>query len=73
MSREETEQQREFEMDVLRADRAKNRLLFFDDLLDSKMQQFNPHCSEAVCVDLHLKLTQDLHLKLTHPGRQIMA
>ncbi|GAB4115645.1 MAG: hypothetical protein Tsb0027_06130 [Wenzhouxiangellaceae bacterium] len=36
VSREEAEQRRGFDPDVPPADRAKNRSLFFDDLLDAK-------------------------------------
>jgi type I restriction enzyme R subunit len=47
VSREETEQRRGFDLDVPPADRAKNRSLFFDDLLDAKVREFNPHYAEA--------------------------
>ncbi len=47
VSREEAEQRRGFDSDVPPADRAKNRSLFFDDLLDSKVRQFNPCYAEA--------------------------
>ncbi|WP_227485271.1 MULTISPECIES: hypothetical protein [unclassified Acidithiobacillus] len=40
--REEAEQRRGFDPDVPLADRAKNRLLFFDNLLDTKLREFNP-------------------------------
>jgi hypothetical protein len=39
--REETEQRRGFDPKVPSADRAKNRSLFFDDLLDAKLREFN--------------------------------
>ena len=38
---------RGFEPDVLPADHAKNRFLFFNDLLDAKVLEFNPRYSEA--------------------------
>jgi len=47
VSREEAEQRRGFDPDVPPADRAKNRSLFFDDLLDAKLREFNPRCAEA--------------------------
>ena len=45
--REEAEQRRGFDPDVQPADRAKNRSLFFDDLLDTKLREFNPRYAEA--------------------------
>ncbi len=45
--REEAEQRRGFDSDVLPAERAKNRSLFFDDLLDAKLREFNPRYAEA--------------------------
>ncbi|MBK7765064.1 MAG: HsdR family type I site-specific deoxyribonuclease, partial [Sulfuritalea sp.] len=36
-----------FDPDVPPADRAKNRSLFFDDLLDAKLREFNPRYAEA--------------------------
>jgi hypothetical protein len=45
--REEAEQRRGFDRDVPPADRAKNRSLFFDDLLDAKVREFNPRYAEA--------------------------
>ncbi|MGB5467093.1 MAG: hypothetical protein WBM84_13530, partial [Sedimenticolaceae bacterium] len=45
--REEAEQRRGFDPGVLPADRAKNRSLFFDDLLDAKVREFNPRYTEA--------------------------
>ena len=42
VSREEAERRRGFDLEVPIADRAKNRLLFFDDLLDAKLREFNP-------------------------------
>ena len=42
VSREVAEQRRGFDPDVQPADRAKNRSLFFDDLLDAKLREFNP-------------------------------
>ncbi|GAB5451622.1 MAG: HsdR family type I site-specific deoxyribonuclease [Halioglobus sp.] len=48
VSREQAEQRRGFDPDVPPADRAKNRSLFFDDLLDTKVREFNPRYAEAV-------------------------
>jgi type I restriction enzyme R subunit len=45
--REDAEQRREFDMDVPPKDRAKCRSLFFDDLLDAKVREFNPRYAEA--------------------------
>jgi len=45
--REEAEQRRGFDPDVPPAERAKNRSLFFDDLLDAKLREFNPRYAEA--------------------------
>ena len=45
--REEAEQRRGFDPDVPPADRARNRSLFFDDLLDAKVREFNPRYAEA--------------------------
>lgn len=47
VSREEAEQRRGFAPEVPPADRAKNRSLFFDDLLDAKVREFNPCYSDA--------------------------
>ncbi len=47
VSREEAEQRRGFDPDVPPTDRAKNRSLFFDDLLDAKVREFNPRYAEA--------------------------
>jgi type I restriction enzyme R subunit len=47
VSREEAEHRRGFDPDMPPKDRAKNRLLFFDDLLDAKVRQFNPRYTEA--------------------------
>jgi len=47
VSREETEQRRGFDPEVPPADRAKNRSLFFDGLLDAKVREFNPRYAEA--------------------------
>ncbi len=47
VSREDAEQRRGFDPDVPPADRAKNRSLFFDDLLDTKLREFNPRYAEA--------------------------
>ena len=40
VSREEAEQRRGFDPEVPAADRARNRSLFFDDLLDAKVREF---------------------------------
>ncbi|MEW8036762.1 MAG: HsdR family type I site-specific deoxyribonuclease [Candidatus Thiodiazotropha sp.] len=45
--REEAEQRRGFDPDVPPKDRAKGRSLFFDDLLDAKVREFNPRYVEA--------------------------
>ena len=45
--REEAEQRRGFDPDVLPPDRARNGSLFFDDLLDAKVREFNPRYAEA--------------------------
>ena len=47
VSREEAEQRRGFDPDVPPADRARNRSLFFDDLLDAKVREFNPRYADA--------------------------
>ncbi len=47
VSREEAERRRGFDPEVPPADRAKNRSLFFDDLLDAKVREFNPRYAEA--------------------------
>lgn len=47
VSREEAERRRGFDPDAPSADRAKNRSLFFDDLLDAKVREFNPRYAEA--------------------------
>lgn len=47
VSREEAELRRGFDPDVPPADRAKNRSLFFDDLLNAKLQEFSPRYAEA--------------------------
>ena len=47
VSREEAERRRGFDPEVLPADRARNRSLFFDDLLDAKVREFNPRYAEA--------------------------
>jgi type I restriction enzyme R subunit len=47
VSREEAEQRRGFDPDVPPADRARSRSLFFDDLLDAKLREFNPRYAEA--------------------------
>jgi type I restriction enzyme R subunit len=47
VSREEAEQRRGFDPDVPPKDRAKSRSLFFDDLIDAKVREFNPRYAEA--------------------------
>lgn len=47
VSREEAERRRGFDPTVPAAERAKNRSLFFDDLLDAKVREFNPRYAEA--------------------------
>ncbi len=47
VSREEAERRRGFDPEQPPADRARNRSLFFDDLLDSKVREFNPRYAEA--------------------------
>ena len=47
VSREEAEQRRGFDPDIPPADHAKNRSLYFDDLLDAKVREFNPQYSDA--------------------------
>ena len=47
VTREEAEQRRGFDPDVPPTDRARNRSLFFDDLLDAKVREFNPRYAEA--------------------------
>lgn len=47
VSREEAEQQRGFDPDVLPKECARGRSLFFDDLLDAKVCEFNPRYAEA--------------------------
>jgi type I restriction enzyme R subunit len=47
VSREEAEQRRGFGPGVPPGDRAKNRSLFFDDLLDAKLREFNLRYAEA--------------------------
>jgi type I restriction enzyme R subunit len=47
VSREEAEQRRGFDPDVPPTERSQNRSLFFDDLLDAKVREFNPRYAEA--------------------------
>ncbi len=47
VSREEAERRREFDTEVLPAERARNRSLFFVDLLDAKVREFNPRYAES--------------------------
>ena len=45
--RKEAEHRRGFDPDMPPKERAKNRSLFFDDLLDAKVREFNPRYAEA--------------------------
>ena len=45
--REEAERRRGFDPSVPPADRARNRSLFFDDLLDARVREFNPRYLDA--------------------------
>ncbi len=47
VSRDEAEQRRGFEPDAALKDRAKGRSLFFDNLLDAKVREFNPRYAEV--------------------------
>lgn len=47
VSREKAEQRRGFNPYMPPSDSAKNRSLFFDDLLDAKVREFNPYYAEA--------------------------
>ena len=47
VSREEAEQRRGFDPDTPPRDRAKGRALFFDDLLDAKVREFNPRYAKG--------------------------
>jgi len=47
VTRKEAELRRGFDPDVLPKGRAKGRSLFFDDLLDAKVREFNPRYAEA--------------------------
>jgi len=47
VSPEKAERRRGFDPQVPPADRAKGRSLFFDDLLDAKVREFNPRYAEA--------------------------
>ena len=47
VSRDDGERRRGFDPEVPPAERAKNRTLFFDDLLDAKVREFNPRYAEA--------------------------
>ncbi len=47
VSREAAEQMRGFNPNVLPTDRTKNRSLFFADLLNTKVREFNPRYAEA--------------------------
>ena len=47
VSRKEAEQRRRFDPDMPRKERAKGRTLFFDDLLEAKVREFNPRYAET--------------------------
>jgi type I restriction enzyme R subunit len=47
VSRDEAEQLHGFDPDMPPTERAKNRSLFFDDVLDAKVREFNPRYAEA--------------------------
>ena len=47
VSRDAAERRRGFDPEVPPADRARNRSLFFDDLLDARVREFNPRYAEA--------------------------
>ncbi len=47
VSREEAERRRGFDPKVPPADRARNRSLFFDNLLDAQVREFNPRYAES--------------------------
>ncbi len=47
LSRGEAEQRRRFDPDMPRKERAKGRTLFFDDLLEAKVREFNPRYAET--------------------------
>jgi type I restriction enzyme R subunit len=46
VSRDEAEQRRGFDPEVPAPERAKNRSMFFDDVLDAKVREFNPRYAE---------------------------
>jgi len=56
---EEAEQRRGFDPAVPPADRAKNRSLFFDDLLDAKVREFNPRYAEVMDPSTHQRQSND--------------
>ena len=47
VSREEAERRRGFDPEAAPEDRARGRSLYFDDLLDAKLREFNPRYTEA--------------------------
>jgi len=61
VSREEAEQRRGFDPDVAPADRAKNRSLFFDDLLDARVREFNPRYAEGALLRQFRHLHADIY------------
>ena len=71
--REEAERRREFGTDVPPADRAKNRSLFFDDLLDAKLREFNPRYAEAegALLGQFRHLHTDIHANRGNQGKSI--
>jgi type I restriction enzyme R subunit len=61
VSREEAEQRRGFNPDVPPDDRAKNRSLFFDDLLDAQLCTFNPRYAEGALLGRFRHLHTDIY------------
>ena len=63
VSRAEAEQRRGFNMGTPPRDRAKNRSLFFDGLLNAKVREFNPHYTDAgdVLLNKFQRLHTDIH------------
>lgn len=49
VSREKSEQRRALDPGVPPVDHARNRSLFFDNLLDTRVREFNPRYAEAEC------------------------
>ena len=59
--RDEAEQRRGFDPAVPPADRANNRSLFFGDLLDAKVRQFNPRYAEGALLGQFRHLHTDIY------------